>query len=231
MAVDTDCRACFSSTGQFRPMRLSPLQLLCRHWTFLLAFLLLGTTYFGTVQDGHDWGGDFSIYVLQARNFAEHRPFDQNSYMPTADSVINHPAVYPPLPSLILAPVYATAGLNYRAFKYTLIAFLWLSLPLYYALACRRGLRPLAATAIILIFGFSSLVLSIKEMVGSDSVFLFVSGATLLFLDVVYGRGWDERYPLPAGVMTAILLMLCYLSRVTGLALIAAFAIYEFWRS
>src|SRR5260370_42242506 len=160
MAVDTDCRACFSSTGQFRPMRLSPLQLLRRHWAFLLAFLLLGTIYFGTVRDGHDWEGDFSLYGLHARNFAGHRPCDQNSYVPTADSVINHPAVYPPLPSLVLAPVYATAGLNYRAFNYTLIAFLWLSLPLYYALACRRGLRPLSATAIILSFRFSALGLS-----------------------------------------------------------------------
>jgi hypothetical protein len=31
--------------------------------------------------------------------------------------------------------------------------------------------------------------------------------------------------------MTATLLVLCYLSRVTGLALIGAFAIYEFWRA
>src|SRR5437763_4789983 len=210
----------------------SPLrQLARRHWVFLLMFLLMGIIFFGTVRDGHDWGGDFSIYILQARNFAEHRAFDQNSYVLTADSVDHHPAVYPPLSSLILAPVYATAGLNYRAFKYTLIAFLWLSLPLYYALACRRGLHPLAAATILLTFGLSSLVLSVKEMIASDSVFLFIAGATLLFLDVVYQRGWDERHPLPAGVMTAILLMLCYLSRVTGLALIGAFAIHEFWRA
>ena len=212
-------------------MRFSPLQLFRRHWAFLLAFLLLGTVFFGTVRDGHDWGGDFSIYLLQARNFAEHTPFDQNSYVPTEESTISHPAVYPPLPSLILAPVYATAGLNYRAFKYTLIAFLWLSLPLYYALACRRGLHPLAAAAILLSFGLSSLVLSIKEMVGSDSVFLFFSGAILLFLDLAYQRGWDQRLPLFAGGVTALLLLLCYLSRVTGLALIGAFAIYEFWRA
>ena len=212
-------------------MRFSLLQFAHRHWAFLVVFLLLGAVFFGTVRDGHDWGGDFSIYILQARNFAEHKAFDQNSFVPTAESVQNHPAVYPPLPSLVLAPIYATAGLNYRAFKYTLILFLWLSLPLYYVLACRRGLEPLAAAAILLIFGFSSLVLSVKEMIGSDSVFLFISGATLLFLDLVYQRGWDERHALPAGVMTALLLMLCYLSRVTGLAIIGAFAINEFWRA
>src|SRR6267378_259209 len=110
-------------------------QLARRHSAFLFVFLLLGIIFFGTVQDGHDWGGDFSIYILQARNFTEHRAFDQNSYVPTVESMVNHPAIYPPLPSLILAPVYAAAGLNYRAFKYTLIAFLWLSLPFYYALA------------------------------------------------------------------------------------------------
>jgi hypothetical protein len=212
-------------------MRFSPLQLARRHWAFLLVFLLLGAVFFGTVRDGHDWGGDFSIYILQARNFAEHRAFDQNSYVPTVESMRNHPAVYPPLPSLVLAPIYAAAGLNYRAFKCILILFLWLSLPLYYVLACRRGLDPLAAAAVLSTFGFSSLVLSVKEMIGSDSVFLFIAGATLLFLDLVYQRGWDERHALLAGVMTALLLMLCYLSRVTGLAIIGAFAIHEFWRA
>jgi hypothetical protein len=202
-----------------------------RHWAFLLVFLLLGAIYFGTVRDGHDWGGDFSIYLLQARNFAEHRAFDQNSYVPTVESMRDHPAVYPPLPSLILAPVYATFGLNYRAFKYTLIGFLWFSLPLYYALACRRGLQSLAAAAIILIFGLSGPVLLVKETVGSDSVFLFVAGATLLSLELFHQQGWDERYALPAAVLTAILLMFCYLSRVTGLAIIGAFTIHEFWRA
>jgi len=213
------------------PMASSLDELARRHWAFLLVFLLLGTIYFGTVRDGHDWGGDFSIYLLQARNFAEHRAFDQNSYVPTVESMNHHPAVYPPLPSLILAPVYAVAGLNYRAFKYTLILFLWFSLPLYYAIACRRGLNPLAAASIMLIFGLSPLVLAIKEMVGSDSVFLFVAGATLLFLDLLYQRQWDQRHSLPAAVMTAILLMLCYLSRITGLAIIGAFTIHEFWRA
>jgi hypothetical protein len=210
----------------------SPVGQLARlHWAFLLVFLLLGIVFFSTVRDGHDWGGDFSIYLLQARNFAEHRAFDQNSYVPTAESVNHHPAVYPPLTSLILAPVYAVAGLNYRAFKCTLILLLWFSLPLYYAIACRRGLSPLEAASIMLIFGLSPLVLSIKEMVGSDSVFLFVAGATLLFLDFLYQRQWDQRHTLPAAVMTTILLMLCYLSRITGLAVIGAFAIHEFWRT
>jgi hypothetical protein len=212
-------------------MTFSLLRFARRHWAFLLVFLLLGAIFFGTIRDGQDWGGDFSIYILQARNFAEHRAFDQNSYVPTAESMRNHPAVYPPLPSLLLAPIYAAAGLNYRAFKYTLITFLWFSFPLYYALACRRGLHPLAAAAILLTFGFSSLILSVKEMIGSDSVYLFIAGATLLFLDLVYQRGWDERHALPTGVMTALLLILCYLSRATGLAVIGAFAIHEFWRT
>jgi hypothetical protein len=92
-------------------------------------------------------------------------------------------------------------------------------------------LNPLAAAAIILIFGLSRPVLLVKETIGSDGVFLFVAGATLLFLELLYQRGWDERYALPAAVLTAILLMLCYLSRVTGLAIIGAFTIHEFWRA
>jgi hypothetical protein len=202
-----------------------------RHWAILLVFLFLGGIFFGTVRDGHDWGGDFSIYISQARNFAEHRPFRQNTYVPTEDSMLHQPAAYPPITSLILAPVYLITDLNYRAFKYALIAFLWLSIPVYYALACSRGLHPIEAALIVLIFGLSPPVLSVKESVGSDNVFIFLAGATLLFLDAAYRRGWDEEHPFSAGAIAALLMMLCYLTRATGLTIIGAFAIYEVWRA
>lgn len=186
--------------------------------------------YFSTIRDGHDWGGDFSIYVMQARNFAEHRPFDQNSYVVTAESAVHHPAVYPPLTSLILVPIYAVKGLDYRAFKVELIAFLWLSVPVYYVLALRRKLTPESAAISLCIFGLSPIMFTVKESVGSDSVFLFVTGLTILLIDQVYQDGWDKRRPVIAGTVVATGLTLCYTTRATGLVLIASFAVYDLWR-
>jgi hypothetical protein len=213
--------------GGFR----GPGHLLHRHWPFLVVFILLGILFFTTIRDGHDWGGDFSVYVQEARNLAEHRAFDESSYVPTVESMRSQPAVYPPLPALILAPIYAADGLNYKAFKTALTISLWLSAPFYYVLGRRRGLPPEVAALTCLVFGLSPLVMTIKQTIGSDSVFLFFSGMTLLVIDEIYRRGWDERYALMAGAVTACLLMLCYLTRATGLALMIGFTGYELWRA
>jgi hypothetical protein len=210
-------------------MRFSLPMFARRHQVFLLVFFLLGILYFGTLRQGHDWGGDFSIYILQARNIVEHRAFDETSYVPTAESTRDHPAVYPPLTSLILAPVYGSFGLNYRAMKIVLVALLWCSIPFYYVLICRRGLHPAAAASIMLMFGLCPLVTMGKESVNSDNVFLFFAGATLLYLDFVYQRGWDEQRPFTTALTGALLLTLCYAARATGLALIGAVALHELW--
>ena len=201
-----------------------------RHWAFAVVFILLGILFFTTIRDGHDWGGDFSIYVQEARNIADHRAFNQSSYVPTMESMRNHPAVYPPMTALLLAPIYAIDGLNYKAFKTTLTMLLWLSTTFYYVLGLRHGLPPGVAALLVLVFGLSPLVMAVKQTVGSDSAFLFFAGLTLVVLDEIYRRGWDERYSLLAGSVTACLLILCYLTRAIGLALIVGFVGYEIWR-
>jgi hypothetical protein len=223
-------------TSNIRPGRSANIQdptsnIHLGHWPFFVVFILLGILFFTTIRDGHDWGGDFSIYVQEARNLAEHKAFDESSYIPTMESMRSQPAAYPPVPALILAPIYAAAGLNYKAFKTALTISLWLSVPFYYVLGRRRGFPPEVAALTCLVFGLSPLVMTVKQTIGSDSVFLFFAGMTLLVLDEIYRRGWDERYALMAGTATACLLMLCYLTRVTGLALIIGFTGYELRRA
>jgi hypothetical protein len=202
-----------------------------RHAAFLIVLLLLGSLYFSTIRPGHDWGGDFSVYVSEARNLVMGVPFARTSYVPTEESARSHPAVYPPLTALVLAPIYAVCGQNYEAFKAVLVTFLCLSLLVYYALAIRRGLPPAAASLVIAVFGISSIVLSLKDSVGSDLLFLFLAGATLLFQEVAYQRHWTESRPVVSGTTMALLLFLCYLCRANGLALMVGFVLYEFlWR-
>jgi hypothetical protein len=209
----------------------SPFACIRRHLVFLIVLSFLTFLYFGTIREGHDWGGDFSIYIMQARNIAEHRPFYESLYVPTAESLRDHPAVYPPLTSLILAPVYRAYGLDYRAMKATLMAFLLASLVFYYALAWRRGLPPSVSALIIFSFAVCPLVVMGKESVASDGVFLFFAGATLVLVDFVYERKWDQRAPIAAAFAVAILLMLSYSARATGLALILGFVLTEMIRA
>jgi hypothetical protein len=202
-----------------------------RHAAFFFVFAALGFLFFFTIREGNDWGGDFSIYVIEARNLAEHRPFDQSSYIQTTESLVHHPGVYPPLPSLALAPVYKAYGVDLKAFKIDLVFFMWLSMPFYYALGCRRGLPRGAAAIAVLLFGLCPLLLSVEQSVGSDGIYLFVSGLTLFAIDEIHRRHWSEKHPIPSSVVAAALLVLCYLTRTTGLAVIGGFAAYELLRA
>ena len=200
-----------------------------RHGPFIVVFVLLGLLYFSTIRPGHDWGGDFSVYIAQARQFATGIPY---SFVATEESARAHgPGIYPPLTGLVLAPVYAIRGLDYVALKAVLVAFLWLSLPLYYFVFVHRGLPPLAAAWAIAVFGLSSIVLELKDWVVSDSLALFVSGGALLFIETAYRKGWDSSRPVLASAGTVALLFLSYLTRATALCLVLAFVIFEFLRA
>ena len=192
--------------------------------------LLLAITapgYFRIIRAEHHWGGDFSVYVSQARNVLEHRPMYDTTYVVTPQSVRNHPAAYPPVPSLVLVPVYAAFGLNYRAFKLVLAFFFWLSLPLWYRIGCRMGLPELASALATLVLGLGAAIHPILDAVGSDGVYMFFSAAALLALLWVEQEGYAERRPIAAAGLVSLLLLLAVATRSAGLALIAAFGIWE----
>ena len=207
------------------------LQRLRRHPVFAVLFVIAGITLPFGIREGNDWGGDFGIYIQQARNFSEHRPFYQSSYVPTDESLLHQPAVYPPLSSLILAPVYGSRGLDYRAMKLAQMAFLWFSLPLYYAIGLRRGISGLNLCCALTLFLLTPTLHVIGQSVGSDYIFLFFSALALLVIDVIYDKKWDQTSPVLAGTATAIVILMCYFTRATGMALIGGFALYDLWRA
>lgn len=202
-----------------------------RHAAFSVVFILLGTLFFLSIREGNDWGGDFAIYILEARNIATHRALSDSTYVMTADSARNHPAVYPPVSSLAIAPVYALRGIDYKSFKRVLTFFLWISLLFYYSFGCDRGIPPTVMAVLLLIFGLAPLVFTLGTYVGSDAMFLCTGGAAVFAIDRIYRRRWDELRPVAAACLTAALLTLCYLTRAAGLALIVGFCAGELWRA
>ena len=180
---------------------------------------------------GHDWGGDFSLYIAHARNIALGRPYTAVNYIPERDIPPHAPPTYPPVFPLVLAPVYRLAGLDYGALRAAVQALWLLSGVLFYLYGRQRGLGRIASAAAIGVFLLSSLVLSNKDSVLSESTYLVVSAAALLFFEWVYRRDEAERRPLLHGAVAGLLVLTAYLTRVTGVALVAAFAFYELYRA
>jgi len=179
------------------------------------------------IRHMHHWGGDFSVYVSQARNISEGLPTYESSYVVTPQSARNHPAAYPPVPSWLLAPVYRFAGLNYRAFKLVLALFAWLSLPLWYAVGKRLGLPPQASAGAVLVFATGASLYPTLDTVGSDGVYLFCSAAALWALLWVEQESWVTKKPAAAAALVSSLLLLLIATRAAGLALVAAFGLWE----
>lgn len=201
-----------------------------RFWIGLI-LLLTAPAYFLTLQDGHHWGGDFAVYLQQARNVAAGEPIAAHQYAVTPRAAVNHPAIYPPVPSVLVAPIYASMGLNYRAIKAALALFWWLALPIWYLVGRRTGLRAAWSAGAMLAFGFGSLPLALKETIGSDGVFLFLSASAVLLLIWVEEAGWTVRRPALAAASVAAILLLSYATRATAAALLGAAVAGELWRT
>ena len=104
----------------------------------LILVLLILTSVFLTrlcIHPGHNWGGDFSQYISQAKALVEGSQdvlLEQNSYaMENSDEIIG-PYLYPLGFPLLLSPVYYIFGLDLVAMKVYCAGFLILCLPLIY---------------------------------------------------------------------------------------------------
>ena len=128
-----------------------------------------------TLRPGQDWGGDFSQYISHARNLALGRPYAETRYeIALPESAIHMPASYPPVFPLLLAPVYREFGLNLVAMKILVQVLFLLAALACYALGRLRGLEAIPAATAAAAFALSGLVLSLKDLVLSDSTTYFL---------------------------------------------------------
>jgi len=190
--------------------------------------MVIGGAYWATLQPGQDWGGDFGQYITHARNIAEGRPYLQTRYEVTLPTAARHmPPSYPPVFPLLLAPVYARFGLNLTPMKIEVQILFLLAALAYYLVGRLRGLGPPAASIASGALALSGLVLAMKDHVLSDSTYLLFVGVTLSVMLLIERNKWDERKPVAAGLLLAILMLLAYGTRAIGGALAIAFVLHE----
>ena len=181
----------------------------------LLLILGIGIAYALTFRSGHDWGDDFALYIMHARNLAEGLPYAQTGYFYTP---FIGPTSYPPMFPLFLWPVYATFGLDFLAFKLLVLAFFLLGLWIVYLLFRDVAGRTLAFLVVLLV-GADSYMWGFKDSVMSDIPFfafvylaLWLSyrlrpdrhpGSDRLLLGLAFGLDWKLE-GLWAGVIVGL---------------------------
>jgi hypothetical protein len=112
--------------------------------------------YVATHTPGHPFAlDDFAAYVMHAENLVDGHPYTDVRYVPNPDALWMAPSHgYPPVYSLILAPVYKLRGFDLRAMKIVTVlcfgAFL-----VSFVLFLGDEILAWAVSAAILLLGFN----------------------------------------------------------------------------
>jgi len=172
-----------------------------------------------TIYDGHNWGGDFSQYIIHAKNIISQREYGLGV-------MLNNPVVYPPGFPLLIAPIVKIFGVNFKILKGINIFFWYLSLFPIYSLLIRRMPKDLSVLFCML-WASSSYFFVFKQNVLSDIPFLFFCMSSIdVFLR--YSDGKDKMLSVKNRWFFLFLLLMSYtfLIRSAGVTLVVAAAAY-----
>lgn len=197
---------------------------------FFAVFLLIsGLLCYTNLTNGHNWGDDFSAYIMQAKSIVEGKPLDfieANRFTVEQSSHAVGPTAYPWGFPVLLAPIYAIFGLNILALKSVsvvcfllFISLLWFSFCKYHSGYWR--------IIFFCLFAFNPVLISFLDNVLSDIPFLLFSTISVILIGTVI----VEKQQLFSRVLDHILLgfviTAAYFVRTNGIALLITLAITQ----
>ncbi len=151
---------------------------------FSMIIVLSGFLLITTITHGHNWGGDFSAYIMQCKSILEgniQSYLTSNQYTIEQSSAPMGPIAYPWGFPLLLTPVFAFFGNNIYVLKFLgLILYLLLLIALWSIF--RKTHTGIGFILLVSLFAFNPTMLSFVNNVLSDLPFLLVStiGAWLI---------------------------------------------------
>ena len=195
--------------------------------TILSLVVATGVAVFwiATLREGHNWDGDYALYIMQAENIAAGRPYGTTQYIFNPQNWI-HPAAYPPGLPLLLAPVYRLAGLDLQRMKLVGVLSFALFL-LVFARTARRRLPPPLAVALIATIGFHPWIWDFKDTIFSELPFMLFCYATLGLVDQMAEQ--PLKWNWAAISASAVGLAFACLTRSIGVALFPAILLVYWW--
>jgi hypothetical protein len=188
----------------------------------ILISLCLGL---GHLTAGHNWGGDFAQYIMQAQSLvdgtvpefmAANRITIEESYFPLG------PVAYPWGLPLLLAPLYALWGVNLLGFKLVGVAA-WLGVLLLLAryARVRHGRSGFALLAVLALNPF---LLGYLNQVASDVPFMLASTAAIMLMP-----GWSgPEITARRGVALGLVMAAASLLRSNGILLVIPLMFAQF---
>ncbi len=202
-----------------------------KHTTIaLLVVAGVALTYVLTFRTGHDWGGDFAMYLQHASNVAEGRPYAETPHViDFSIPIAVGPPSYPPLFPLALAPTFVLrGGLDWTLVKSVGVFFFSLTLLAVYAFV-RRRIGHGRALLVVLLLALSPYFWGLKDQVISDVPFAFFVYLSFLLAESAFQERESNRRTALT-LLTGLSAYLAIASRALGVTLIPALFIFEMVR-
>ena len=202
-----------------------------KYLVYISLFIIVSTTvlFISTIKQGHNWGGDFALYISHAINIATGDDYNNTGYLYNPNSAWFGPESYPPIFPLILSGVYKLYGLNIYAMKIAIIICFIIFL-VFYCLYCDKRLNSdTAKISSLLMIAFSPLYWDIKNSVLSDIPFIMFFYLSLLISDKVDTIQRTGGRAVAGGLIFGVISYLAYGTRGVGLLIIVAYCVNQIY--
>ena len=183
-----------------------------------------------TIRPGHDWGGDFALYIEHAINIATGQPYSDTWFVYNPREPFVSPRSYPPVYPLLLAPVYKLFGLDLYAMKIAGILVFAVFLLLYYRYVCNRLDSPIAQVLVVACMAFSPWFWEAKDRILPDFLFILILYCSIMLFDRMTSmrRSGQPEYLLAVG--GGLLICLLYATRSLGMLIVPALFMHDIVR-
>ncbi len=193
-----------------------------------LILFFISIIFLLNINNGHDWGGDFSMYIMHALNIAEGKPYAETGYIYNTEVVYGPPS-YPPIFPLILSPFVSIWGLNLKVLKFPVVfCFILFLFYINNSLLPRKEISPGLKTFFILALGFFPYFFQLSESILSDLPFLLFCFLALNLIDYQINELIKTKINFGISLLSGFLIYLSFGTRTIGLVLIPVAILYSF---
>lgn len=202
-------------------------RILLKDFKYYLAGVAFLVLFIGNWTTGHNWGDDFSAYIMQASSIVRG---DMRQYVLANEFTINQsshvigPITYPWGYPLILAPIFAIFGINLFAFKFVGLFFYSLFLILLHY-GFKKYLNSKELFIFVILFAFNPYILNFSDNILSDIPFLFFSTFSIIAINNAFsGNEFNLKNLTAIGVFGGI----CSQIRPNGILIELTYALLVF---
>ena len=195
----------------------------------MLIMLISGGLIINKIQPGHNWGGDFSLYINQSKHIIESYSIDElyewNKISMQHSNKLKQigPYAYPNGFPILLSPIYYFFGIDFVLMKVLCGLFFLLSIPLMFNLFKEHFKDVTVPMALVCLFAFNNHFIDFADNILSDLPFLFFCLLTFYIMTI-------KNNIMNQILLGACLFFSCFI-RDVGIFLIPALLCYQILHS